>query len=219
MTWDWTVIGTVVGGFSTLIYTGFTYALLRENRTLRKAGSEPKVVAHFQMHPAGNGALQLALSNVGSGPAMDVSYVFDFDPGDFENYDLLFKFAEKRPAMTMIGQNEKFVFLFAVGFHLFRPKDPNVSTQLKPFHVKVSWRSLGDNRSRSESYLLDVAAYAGLPGLAEKPPMVKIADELESIRKKLGQLAASEYAGLRSLDATNLEQSVRSVRPVGDGQK
>jgi len=50
MTCDWAVIGTVVDGFSTLIYTGFTYALLRENRTLRKVGSEPKLVAHFELH-------------------------------------------------------------------------------------------------------------------------------------------------------------------------
>lgn len=190
MNWDWSVIGTVVGGFSTLIYTGFTYALLRENRTLRRAGSEPRLVAHFQFHPAGNGALQLAISNVGTGPALDVSYAFEYDPGDFENYELLFKFAEKRPAMTMIGQGEKFIFTFAVGFQLFRPKNPNISERLKPFHVKVNWRSVADKKFQSEKFLLDVSAYGGLPGLVEKPQIVRIADELEAIKKSLSKLTS-----------------------------
>ncbi|MNV18649.1 hypothetical protein D3C71_1094830 [compost metagenome] len=214
MAWDWAVIGTAVGGFSTLIYTAFTYALLRENRALRKASSLPQVVAHFEPHPDGNGALQLALSNVGSGPALDVCYSFEREAGDFENYRIVFKHAEDRPALTMIGRGEKFSFTFAIGFDLFRPKDANVSRQLKPFYVKVSWRAAGEKKLHNEKYLLDVSAYAGLPGLVEKPSIAKIADALYDIKKHMGTLARTADAQIRFVDATSIEEHIRKIVPA-----
>lgn len=214
MIWDWGVIGTVVGGFSTLIYTGFTYALLRENRVLRKAGSEPRLVAHFDMHPAGNGALLLKFSNVGTGPALDVSFSLEYDDGDFENYELLFKYGGERPAITLIGQGQDFSFLFAIGFQLFRPKNAAVSERLKPFQVELKWRSVSSNKIYSEKYLLDVSAYDGLPGLFEKPPIIKIVEELQGISKHFGKLVAGQSTSLYSLDLTSLEQSTRNVMQV-----
>lgn len=214
MAWDWAVIGTAVGGFSTLIYTGFTYALLRENRALRKAGSSPRVVAHFEPHPDGNGALQLAFSNVGAGPALDVCYSFEYEAGDFENYHILFKYAEERPALTMIGQGEKFSFTFAVGFHLFTPKDANISRQLKPFYVKVSWRAASEKKIHTEKYLLDVSAYAGLPGIFEKPSIVKIVNALTDIEKHMGTLANNADSPIRLVDATPIEENTRQAVPV-----
>lgn len=48
-------------------------------------------------------------------------------------------------------------------------------------------RVMGDERIYSEKYLLDISAYAGLPGIVEKPPLVKIADEvLLSLRRPHG---------------------------------
>ena len=219
MSWDWGVIGTAVGGFSTLIYTAFTYALLRENRALRRAGSEPRLVAHFEMHPAGNGALLLTISNVGSGPALDVFFSFEYDLGDFENYELLFKCVNERPAITLIGQGQKFSFLFAIGFQLFRPKDVNVSARLKPFQVKVSWRSVNSTKIQSEKYLLDISAYDGLPGLFEKPPTLKIVEELQGIKKHLGKLVAVQSTSSQVLDVTSLEQSIRNAVPVNPTNK
>lgn len=213
MTWDWAAIGAVVGGVSTAVVAVLTWILIRENRLLRKAGSSPRVVASFEPHPAGNGALRLALSNVGTGPALDVSYSFEYEAGDFENFELLFKHAEQRPAMTMIGQGEKFSFTFAIGFHLFKPKNPEVSRQLRPFKVNVSWRSVDSRQIQSEKYVLDIAAYGGLPGLIEKPPVIRIADELEGIRKHLGKLVSSPGVVLRTVDATCLEQNIRTSQP------
>ncbi|MDR2196031.1 MAG: hypothetical protein LBE50_05455 [Gallionellaceae bacterium] len=219
MNLDWAAIGAVVGGFSTLIYTGFTYALLRENRALRKAGSEPRVVAHFEPHPAGNGALQIVLSNVGTGPAMDVSYSFEYDSNDFKNYNILLKYDAERSAITMIGQGEKLRFIFATGFDLFNPRNPKISSHLAPFHIKVNWQSIGSTKAVSKKYLLDVSAYVGLPGVVEKPPMVKVADELESIKKYISKLTSStilrpDSPDAEILDTTSLEQSSRSSKPI-----
>src|SRR5690606_35632009 len=108
MAWDWAAIGAVVGGVSTAVVALLTWVLIQENRLIRKAGNSPRIVASFEPHPEGNRALKLALSNVGTGPALDVSYSFEYEDGDFENYDLLLKYAVSRPAITMIAQGEKF---------------------------------------------------------------------------------------------------------------
>lgn len=214
MAWDWAAIGAVVGGVSTAVVALLTWVLIQENRLIRKAGNSPRIVASFEPHPEGNGALKLALSNVGTGPALDVSYSFEYEDGDFENYDLLLKYAVSRPAITMIAQGEKFSFIFAIGYKLFKPKDPRVSTQLRPFFVSVTWRSLDSQMVLSEKYRLDIDAYRGLPGLIEKPPLVRMADSLEAIRMLVAKFATNSGDSPRCVDLTSLEQSVRTKTPL-----
>lgn len=208
---DWSATGGMIGGISTLVVAVLTYVLVRENRLLRKAGNSPLVVAHFETHPDGNGAVLLTFSNVGTGPALDVSYKIECDQNDFENYEIILRDLKERPPLTMVGQGEKFSFIFAIGFNLFSPKDPSFSKQLNPFGVKVSWRSVGERKARSATYCLDVSAYAGLPGIASKTPVVKIADELSEIKKHLAKLA-SDQGGLASfVDTTQIQQGTRAI--------
>lgn len=204
---DWAATGAMIGGLSTLVVAFLTFTLVRENKLLRKAGNSPRVVAHFEIHPDGNGGLNLALSNVGTGPAFDVSFSFEKDDRDFRNYSILLDYAQERSPMTMVEQGGKVSFLFAIGFQLFKPNDPNISKQLKPFVVKVNWRA-ADTMPFSATYQLDVAAYSGLPGLMNRPPLLKIVDELASIKK---QLASRPSIRTPLLDATNLEQEIRNV--------
>ena len=86
---DWSATGTMIGGLSTLVVAVLTIFLVRENRLLRKAGNSPRIVAHFEVHPDGNGGLNLALSNVGTGPALDVSFSFEYDDEDFKKPNIL----------------------------------------------------------------------------------------------------------------------------------
>jgi hypothetical protein len=185
------------------------------------------VVAHFEMHPDGTGGLNMALSNVGTGPAFDVSFSFERKAGDFENYNIIVDYSAQRPTMTMIAQGEKISFLFAIGFNLFQPKDPNVSQQLKPFHVKVNWRASGSDEQLSEKYQLDVSAYAGLPGMMNKPHLMRIADELADIKKQIVKLATrssglASFGSAQLIDATKTEQRTRQVvkgNPSGTGEE
>ncbi len=210
---DWSATGAVIGGLSTMVIALLTYVLIKENRLLRKAGNSPRVVAHFEFHPDGLGGLNLALSNVGTGPAFDVSFLFEKDDADFENYQILVDYTQERSAMTMIGQGEKISFLFAAGYQLFKPKDHSISERLKPFKVIVSWNASDSSKRFLAMYQLDVSAYAGLPGLMNKSPLLKIVDELAEINTQL-----SSRAGVpaRLLDATTPEQCRRSVAKGAD---
>src|SRR5690554_1891453 len=120
---EWLVdLGTITSGFSTLVIAGLTFFLWRENRALRKAGSEPKMVAHFEIHPGGSGAIDISLSNVGTGPARDVSFNLKTND-DFQNYSIDFNWLEKRSAITLIPQGHKLSFHFAMGFSLMTPNN------------------------------------------------------------------------------------------------
>lgn len=213
---DWASTGAMIGGMSTLVVACLTYVLIKENKLLRRAGNSPVVVAHFETHPDGNGAVMLALSNVGTGPAFDVSYVFECDHADFSNYDLIFKHEKERPPLTMIGQGAKFSFIFAVGYRLFMPKDSGISHKLQPFYVRVNWRSLGSVKIQSARYLLDVAAYEGIPGITSKPALVKISDDLAAINRHLAKMASHAVSQSGYIDVTDIEKGARVVVKGGD---
>nr|MBF4344337.1 hypothetical protein [Vibrio anguillarum] len=109
-------ISTILSGLSTVAIAVLTVFLWRENRLLRKAGSEPKLVAYFEPHPDGTGGLNISVANVGTGPARDVYIQFKGEESDFTNYDLILDCTEKRGPLTLIPQGEKISVLFAIGY-------------------------------------------------------------------------------------------------------
>jgi hypothetical protein len=208
--------GSLIGAVSTLAIAFLTVFLWLENRALRKAGSEPKVVAHFEIHPNGSGALDIALSNVGTGPARDVQFSFKADEDDFSQYEINHDYSLERSDITLIPQGGKLSFLFAIGFRLYRPKgfkngDP--LRPLKPFVINVRWRSLDRKKSYSEDYVMDISQFNGLSGMFEKPHLLKIADSLDRIDKQIGALKYEARELIAMVDTTTIREDVQHVIP------
>lgn len=194
-------LADILSGFSTVVIALLTLLLLRENKALRRAGSEPKVVAYFEPHPDGTGGLNIAISNIGTGPARDVSLSFEAEKGEFERYNLVMDQPKERLAIATLPQGEKISFLFAIGYQLFKPRDnPNSQGKrpLKPFTLNITWTSLSGRRNYSESCVLDVSQLAGLPGIMNKPYLLRIVDTLEKMNRQLGKLG-SEIGKLATL--------------------
>jgi len=171
---------TVLSGFATVVIAVLTLFLWKENRLLRKAGSNPIVVAHFDMHPDGTGGVNMSLSNIGTGPALDVSFEIEANQDNFNQYSIQLDIARKRAPMTLIAQGEKVSFLFGVAHNLFTPKNLNQAKQLgskplDPFNVIVKWSMVGSKVPHQKKYILDISQYVGLPGMMNKPPSLKIA--------------------------------------------
>lgn len=205
-------IAEVLSGFSTFVIALLTLFLLRENKALRKAGAEPKIVAHFEIHPDGTGGLNIALSNVGTGPARDISFSFIADEEEIKKYDIILDHSTDRAAITLIPQGGKISFLFAIGYELFQPKvcDENeVKKPLKPFAIKVKWRSFDCRSTYSESYVLDVSQFAGLPGMMNKPYLLKIVDSLDCVSKQIGALRPSIQHLASLIDTSAIEDRNR----------
>lgn len=209
-------ITTVLSAFATVAIAVLTLLVWKENRLLRKAGSNPMVVAHFDIHPDGTGGVNISLSNIGTGPALDVSFEIQANQENFNQYSIQLDVARKRAPMTLIAQGEKVSFLFGVSFNLFRPKNTDQlesvgSKPLDPFTVIVTWRAVGSKAWSKENYVLDISQYAGLPGMMNKPASLKVVEELQGIKKQLSKITGWEHSMVDLVDATKSDQTIRAL--------
>lgn len=201
-------IATILSGFSTVVIAILTVFLWRENRLLRKAGSEPSLVAFFEPHPDGTGGLNISIANVGTGPARNIYFQFLGEPEHFARYNLILDCTKKRGPITLIPQGDKISILFAIGFQLFKPKNSESNEPMPPFSVRLEWTSLNGANSKCEDYLLDVKPYADLPGIINKPYLLKIAESIDGVGKSVGKLN-QDVRGLSNLiEANSLEDSM-----------
>lgn len=201
-------IATILSGFSTVVIAILTVFLWRENRLLRKAGSEPNLVAYFEPHPDGTGGLNISVANVGTGPARNIYFQFLGGTEHFARYNLILDCTTKRGPITLIPQGEKISILFAIGFQLFKPKNSDSEEPLPPFIVRLEWANLNGTNAKCEDYLLDVKPYAGLPGLINKPYLLKIVDSIDGVGKSVGQLNQDVRNISNLIEANSLENSV-----------
>lgn len=201
-------IATILSGFSTVVIAILTIFLWRENRLLRKAGSEPNLVAYFEPHPNGTGGLNISIANVGTGPARNVYFQFLGESEQFTRYNLILDCATKRGPITLIPQGEKISILFAIGFQLFKPKGSDSNEPMPPFSVRLEWTSLNGANAKCEDYLLDVKPYADLPGLINKPYLLKIVDSIDGLGKNVGNLNQDVRNLSNLIEANSLEDSV-----------
>lgn len=181
----------IVSGFSTLVIAILTFFLWRENRILRRAGSEPKLIAYYESHPDGTGGLNIAISNAGTGPARNVYFQFIGDPEEFSRYNLLIDCTLRRGPVSMIPQGEKISIFFAVGHQLFTPVHPKGSKNagpIAPFKIELEWSALQGCKQYKDSFLLDVRPYEGLPGFIQKPHLLKLVDSVDKVGKQIGAL-------------------------------
>ena len=200
-------IATVLSGFSTVAIALLTVFLWRENRLLRKAGSEPSLVAYFEPHPDGTGGLNISIANVGTGPARNVYFQFLGESEDFSSYDLILDCSIKRGPITLIPQGEKISILFAIGFQLFKPKKANSKQPMPPFKVRLEWNSLDGSNSKCEDFLLDVKPYADLPGFISKPYLLKIVDSIDGVGQSVYKLNQDVRKLSPLIEANSLENS------------
>ena len=201
-------VATIMSGFSTVVIAVLTIFLWRENRLLRKAGSEPQLVAYFEPHPDGTGGLNIAIANIGTGPAKNVFIQFKGEESNFSNYNLILDCSTKRGPLTLIPQGDKISVLFAIGYQLFKPKGANNNYPFPPFKVYLEWTDLNGKKNYSDEYTLDVKPYGNLPGFVNKPYLLKIADSIDGIGKNLYKLNQDVNVLVNLIEVNKLEDPV-----------
>lgn len=206
---------TIISGLSTLAIAVLTIFLWRENRMLREAGNKPHLVANFEVHPDGTGGINIAISNTGKGPARDIYFEFS-DHDELDKYDILFDHRIKRGPVTLLPQGDKLSFLFAISFRLFQPKNLTEKKAIEPFYVSLEWKSLDGRKSYQEKYLLDIKPYEDLPGLLNKPPLLKIANAIEKLEKQVRELKPEIRNLSRTIDVTTMKDTYRQTKDVDD---
>ena len=174
-------VATVTIALSAAITVWLTRNLAKENRLLRKAGTEPSVVAYLKLHPISANVVNFVLANVGHGPARNVGFTFRADEDDFERHDVRIRNSSDRTLTTMLPQGDRIEVFFGIGSSLM--KDP----KLRSFTVCVRFQDL-NGKDHSAEYALDVAQFTGFGSLGS-PPEHEIAKTLNKIERGIAQLA------------------------------
>ena len=177
-----TALASVVVALMAVVTGVLTAGLIRENRLLRKAGSEPRVVAYLTTHPRHTTMVNLALANIGHGAARNIRFRFDASDEDFRSHNVRLSNKAERTPIGTLPQGEKIEAFFGAGHHLF--KQP----RLQPFDVHVDYENMAGKPQRS-TYRLDVSQFDGLVTLG-RPAEQEVAEALKKIERHFGHFAS-----------------------------
>lgn len=204
--------GDAITAIATIVIAYVTFILADENRRLRKAGTEPEVVAYLTPHQDGTGGINFVLANIGQGAARNVKFNLEYDKADFSSHGVFLVDNPDRTAIGVLPQGEKVLSLFGISFRLAKGNDGKQSP-LKPFDVIVTYDNLNGEPMRS-TQTLSVAQFLGLPGYASKPYLKEIADSLNNIDKSLAALAKTA-PHLKTIETTTISDTVVQKAKAG----
>ena len=194
---------SLITAIATAVLALLTAILWFENRSLRKAGSSPEVVAYLLPHPDGHGGIHFVLANVGKGPAVDVTFELEYDEDDFKAHRVMLLNDPQRRPVSVLPQDEKIRALIGVSFELYGKIDQNNIGPLMPFKVRTTFRDVFGRKKRREREL-DIKQFAGLLGILEKSNERKISESLEKIEKQMASIAKQSSRFTAFVDITEI---------------
>lgn len=168
-----TALSTVVLTLTTMAYAWLTAILAKENRLLRKAGTEPQVIAYLALHPRIHGPIQLCIANVGQGPAFAVSFKVVEGGDDFAVHEV--RLPGTQVPLTALPQGERYESFIGMGWGML------AEPRLRPFVVEIRYRDL-KKAEHLERFTLDVGQFDGLSRIGNDPE--------EDTAKALKEIAA-----------------------------
>ena len=171
-----TAIATIVIAASAVVTTILTRKLARENELLRKAGTEPEVVAYLDI---GSYFINFVLANVGQGPAQKVKFSIESDDFRFSDdlpseQKIFLRNNTERTAISFLPQGENIRVVFCFDRILFaKPKLP-------PFDVLIEYENI-KGKAYKKTVKLDISQFLGFAS----PPPPQIETDLVNVLKKI----------------------------------
>ena len=203
-----TAISTLFIALLAGVSAWLTRSLIQENKLLRKAGTEPRVVAYLAHHPYLWEFFNFVLANVGRGPARNVSFrILAADEGDFESHEVALKNSAERTPLGFLPQEEMYTAFFGSGVEIMG------EPRLRPFQVEVSYENM-EGKQLSELFELDVAQFEGFSSIGSHPDQ-DAADALKKMAERLNRLTSASGSRLKVETVTAEEvrqQTSRSMR-------
>jgi hypothetical protein len=165
----------VVLMITTIVYARYTWQLTIENRLLRKAGTDPQVVAFALINQRVYGAIDFVIANIGKGAAQNVSFEIVSGATDFGIKNI--RLPHTGASFTFLPQGEQISTLLGMGHELL--SEPG----LQPFEVEVAYEDLSGTKQKAR-FKVDVGPFEGLMRLG-KPPEIEIAESVTKIADEL----------------------------------
>ena len=171
---------------ATLLSLLVTIYLARENRILRKAGTEPEVVGYLTTNERYPSMINFHMKNIGNGPALNVEYRALGDVQKYVEEKVELPLNEGRPPLAVLPQDEKFTTFFGDGNAMV------VGEDTVPVELELSYSNmLGHVVKRKIS--LNVGQFEGFSWVG-KPASHDAVKALESIEKTLSGIARGSSA-------------------------
>ena len=173
----------------TMLMVVVTILLYQEYRLLRKAGTEPKVLAYLKPELGSYIAhVNLVVANLGQVPAVNVVYRINAEQENFKRYDVPFLNHDAKVRVGCLPQGEQICVL--LGTHTLLGLQPDESGKMcqarppmPPFKVTVSYKNL-KRKPYEQTFEMDVSSFAGMGGPFVEPDHV-IAETLKKIESHL----------------------------------
>ena len=187
---DWAnAVSTVVIAGMAILAGILTYRLFRENRLLRRANTQPQIVAYLSPHDRAAVIINFTIENIGQGVARDVKFTVHADPSGFEGDAAKYVFVDRKP-FGIFPQGASATFYLGTFPELIN------KPELWPLEVSVEYNDF-EGTHYDQTYFLDVTPFFGTR--ADIPAEVEIAKSLKDIEDRLQRL----YDLLNSLKRSN----------------
>lgn len=196
-----TTLATVILTITTIIYAWLTGILAIENRRLRKAGTEPQLIAYLFPDARHVNILYMVIANVGRGPAKDVSLEYEADVDDFRKHHIEHQPNVRRTVLAFLPQDEKLFHYFGNAIEMFDGGPP------RDFLVHLKYCDLNGN-SYNGCFRASVADLEGFRRVGE-PPEYMAAEALKSIKEEISKWG-SGFSRLKVETITAAEQQQRN---------
>ncbi len=176
-----TAITSFVIAVTTIVYAWHTRNLAIENTRLRKAGTDPQVVAYATIDPLVFSAINFVIANIGKGPARNVRFEIIAGGADFESKQV--RMPHAAVTFKFLPQDDKISQFMGMGWSLIEPP------VLAPFEVDLSYESI-DGEKYSDRFSIDISQFNGLVRLGE-PPDEQIAKAVKEIAEEVKRWRSS----------------------------
>lgn len=186
---DWVIVAaTVVIAFSAIASLWLNWRLSQDNRALRKAGTEPEVVAYLAPLGKYRAFFHLVLENVGQGPARDVELFVDAKPSDFDGFDVQDVVpGMRRKVRSLLPQGGRVEVMMGAHYKLSKNEGKDV---LPAFYVEATYTNLRGAAISPRRHRIDVSEFSGR--FLVNNPEVEVADAVKKIEKHLGHFASGD---------------------------
>ncbi|WP_417820552.1 hypothetical protein [Terasakiella sp.] len=179
---DWLIanpatVSALVSAAATAVISVLTIKLANENTKMRKASTEPHVVAYLSPDQSGNGAINFIIANVGQGPAFDVNFIFKNDIDNFKANGVAVGNHTGRTPLNTLPQGEKYINFFAIIQVL--ASEP----YLKPFEIQLTYKGINEKIINKKT-TIDVKQFLGT-NVPRRLGVHDIAESLQKIQKHM----------------------------------
>jgi hypothetical protein len=153
-----TLLAAGASAFAAVVVMFLTRQLAKDNSLLRKAGTEPEVVAYLLPDERHINIFNLVVANVGRGVACDVELEFVGDLELLRKRGVLMSMKPRRVMLPWLPQDQRFVQLFGNAIDLFDGNSPPA------FTINVHFKNSAGKKKSTVSRI-SIADFEGLSRL------------------------------------------------------